>query len=135
MNESKVVGMVDAAISADQLIKKLEKELAILKDELKVEGAPPEGANSVRLEGTVGHATVALVKGGPKVRKGADLSKLQEQLGENFSQLFTAQVVYAPVGDFEDRFAALEASQREAVGEAVDLFTTTSKINFYPKKK
>ena len=135
MNESKVVGMVDAAISADQLIKKLEKELAILKDELKVEGAPPEGANSVRLEGTVGHATVALVKGGPKVRKGADLSKLQEQLGESFSQLFTAQVVYTPVGDFEDRFAALEASQREAVGEAVDLFTTTSKINFYPKKK
>ena len=139
MNESKQLSeIVDSAIQSDQLIKKLERELAVLKDELKVQGlalAAAEGVNSVKLEGWTGHATVALVKGGPKVRKGGDISKLREQLGEQFNQLFTEQVSYVPVPDFESRFAALAAGEQQAVSDQLDLFTSTSKVNFYPNKK
>ena len=137
MDKSKVVETVDAALAADQLIKKLERELSVLKDELKSAGVLliQQGENNVQFHGTTGHATVAAVKGAAKVRKGADLIELMIRLGdEKFDELFVKQVSYVPVSDFEDRFCALQESERQAVGEAVDVFTTTTKINFYPKK-
>lgn len=124
--------MVDAATEADRTIKALTKELEVLKTALREKGltlAAKTGENNVALEGTLGSATVTMVKPAPKAKKGVDLLAAEANLSpETYAALFTKKTVVEIAEDYEEKVASLTPAEKAVLKNLVEVVASTPRV-------